>query len=279
MPELPEVEVLVRHLRPQLLGRRIESIEVRREKVIAPSTLATFSRTLRKAKFTSVGRRGKYILFALQVASNDAFVLLGHLGMTGRMFVAPRNAPEPKHAAVVLDLGKDKFIYQDTRYFGRLTLDTKPLKRLGPEPLSSKFDTAEFARRLKRSAQPIKIRLLDQSLIAGIGNIYASEALHLAGISPRLQARKLTNAQIEKLVAAIRAVLQKAIKAGSTIPLDWAGTQAKNKLLYFGSGKEGYVERLLVYDRAGKPCHNCSGQIRRITQAARSTYYCSRCQR
>lgn len=279
MPELPEVEVLVRHLRPRLSGQRIGQVEVRRAKVILPSKASSFASTLRGGKFVSVERRGKFILFRLRSIKRRDFLLLGHLGMTGRMFVVPKDAAEPKHAAVVLHLGKEKLVYQDTRYFGRLTLDTRPLERLGPEPLSRDFDISEFARRLKRSAQPIKIRLLDQSLVAGIGNIYASEALHLAGISPRMQAKRLSIGQIEKLAKAIRAVLKKAIAGGSTIPLDWAGARAKNEFFYFGPAQNYYVERLLVYDRAGKLCHGCGKQIRRITQAARSTYYCPSCQR
>ncbi len=276
MPELPEVEVLVRHLRQRLMGRKIQSVEIRREKVIRPTQVAAFKRALRGGTFTAIERRGKYILFTLQ--KKKELLLLGHLGMTGRMFVVPGSSAEPRHTAVVLGLGEEKFIYEDTRYFGRLTLDTKPLANLGPEPLSSEFDIAEFARRLKRSAQPIKLRLLDQSLIAGVGNIYASEALHLAAISPRTSARKLTLVQAKKLARAIRAVLETAIKAGSTIPLQWAGASDGNGLFYFGTDAEGYFERLAVYDRAGKPCSRCGKAIRRIIQAARSTYYCPGCQ-
>ena len=278
MPELPEVEVLVRYLRPRLKGQTIHSIDVRRERVIRPTLAAELKRRLVGTKFLSIERRGKYILFNLQSANRDDVYLLGHLGMSGRMFVVPAKSVEPKHAAVILYLGKQKFIYQDTRYFGRLTLDTSPLEGLGPEPLSDSLDTTEFARRLKRSTQAIKIRLLDQSLIAGVGNIYASEALYLAGISPRTPARKLSARQIEKLVHAIRTVLKRAIDCGSTVPLEWAGTADGNNLFYFGSGAEGYSERLGVYDRAGQLCTHCGKRIRRITQAARSTYYCPACQ-
>jgi formamidopyrimidine-DNA glycosylase len=277
MPELPEVEVLVRYLRAQLVGQTINSIDVRRERVIRPTRIATLKRTLIGARFVSVERRGKYILFTLRKARNE-LVLLGHLGMTGRMFVAPASFLNPKHAAVILHLRKQKFVYQDTRYFGRLTLDTTPLEVLGPEPLADDFDVAEFTRRLKRSTQPIKIRLMDQSLVAGVGNIYASEALHLARVSPRTPARKLTVAQIERLARAIRTVLQNAIKCGSTVPLEWAGARDGDNLFYFGTNAEGYSERLVVYDRAGQPCAHCGKRIRRITQAARSTYYCPSCQ-
>ena len=279
MPELPEVEVLVRYLGPELVGKRIQSVSVRREKVIRPTPVATLQRALKGAQFASVNRRGKYIAFALRDRHRREIVVLGHLGMSGRMFVAPVGLADPKHAAVILDLGKQKFIYQDTRYFGRFTLDTQPLDRLGPEPLADDFDISEFARRLKRSTQAIKVRLLDQSLVAGVGNIYASEALHRAGISPRTPSRKLTSKQIERLAQAIRAVLETAINAGGTIPLEWAGAAGGNNLFYFGAKAEGYVERLAVYDRAGQPCGQCGKGIRRLIQAARSTYYCPVCQR
>ncbi len=278
MPELPEVEVLVRHLRPQLLGKVIQSVAIRREKVIRPTPPATLKRSLSGAQFAAVERRGKYLVFTLRSKAGADLLLLGHLGMTGRMFVAPAKHTEPKHAAVILQLGSDKFIYQDTRYFGRLTLDTRPLQRLGPEPLGAGFNLAEFSRRLQRSTQPVKIRLLDQSLVAGVGNIYASEALHLARVSPRLSARKLTRPQLARLARAIRTVLRAAIRTGSTIPLAWAGAPGGDDLFYFGTGAEGYVERLTVYDRAGQPCLSCAKPIRRIIQAARSTYYCPGCQ-
>ena len=278
MPELPEVEVLVRHLRPQLVGNAIQSVEIRREKVIRPTRAATLKRSIVGTEFTAVERRGKYILFKLRSKARGDLLLLGHLGMSGRMYVAPAKYSEPKHTAVILHLGSQKLIYQDTRYFGRLTLDAGPLEQLGPEPLDVRFDLAEFTRRLQRSTQPVKIRLLDQSLIAGVGNIYASEALHLARISPRTPACRLSRAEIVKLARAIRTVLKTAIESGSTIPLEWAGTPEGNNLFYFGTGAEGYVERLAVYDRAGEPCITCSKPIRRITQAARSTYYCPGCQ-
>jgi formamidopyrimidine-DNA glycosylase len=134
---------------------------------------------------------------------------------------------------------------------------------------------------LRRSAQPVKVKLLDQSLVAGVGNIYASEALHRAGVSPRRAARKVTRAQAEQLHAGIREVLAEAIQFGSTIPLDWAGTGKRDGLFYYGQPPETstyYTERLRVYDRAGQPCGKCGAKIRRLVQAARSTFYCPACQ-
>ncbi len=202
--------------------------------------------------------------------------------MTGRMYLAGAKVPLPKHAAVVLNLGRENFIFEDTRYFGRLTFDTKSLERLGPEPLSSEFTAESFARALKSSSQAIKVKLLDQSMIAGVGNIYASEALFRAGLSPRLRARRLKKNQVERLWRAVREVLAEAIEGGSTVPLNFAGAEVRDGLFYFGRAPETpefYEERLRVYDRAGRPCPTCGTTIMRLVQAARSTFYCPHCQR
>ncbi|HKI70775.1 MAG TPA: bifunctional DNA-formamidopyrimidine glycosylase/DNA-(apurinic or apyrimidinic site) lyase [Verrucomicrobiae bacterium] len=283
MPELPEVEVLARYLAPLLKSKTIRAVEVRRLRVLRPVSEQKFTRALLGARFVGLVRRGKYLLFTLRRPRERAKVsLLGHLGMTGRMYLQPVSAPLAKHAAVVLSLGKTNFVFEDTRYFGRLTLETRSLETLGPEPLSDDFSADYFARALNRSAQPIKVKLLDQSLVPGVGNIYASEALFRAGISPRLRARKLTRERVERLRQSLRQVLAEAIQFGATIPLDWAGGSGKGRLFYYGQADRApdfHEERLLVYDRAGSPCSVCDTPIRRIVQAARSTFYCPRCQR
>ena len=208
--------------------------------------------------------------------------MVGHLGMTGRMYVLPGQERLPKHAAVVLNLGREKFVFEDTRYFGRLRLDRSALRRLGPEPLGVEFTAQGFAKALGRSRQAVKAKLLDQSLVAGVGNIYASEALFRAGVAPTLPARRLTRTQVRGLWRAVRAVLREAIAGGSTVPLDFAGKGAGDKLFYFGRAPgvpDYYEERLRVYDRAGRPCPACGTPIRRRVQAGRSTFYCQRCQR
>jgi formamidopyrimidine-DNA glycosylase len=278
MPEMPEVEVLVRHLRPRLCGKTIHSVKVYRARATRPTPAREFEKIVAGAKFKSLSRRGKYLLFEFQPKnSKKTFTVLGHLGMTGRMFTARKNGELPRHAAVVFDLGDRNFIYEDWRYFGRMTLDLSPIEALGPEPSDMTLDT--FEESLKRSRQPIKVKLLDQALIAGVGNIYASEALFRAGISPKRPANRLTLAQAKKLLRAIRDVLNDSIKAGSTFSLK-AMDGEPDALFYFDDGSESYYERRLrVYDRAGKPCLNCETNIVRITQAARSTYFCPRCQR
>jgi formamidopyrimidine-DNA glycosylase len=281
MPELPEVEILARHLRPLLCGRTIRGVEVRRQKVLQPTSVAKFKKNLRGAKFLGLTRRGKYLLFELRRKnSREKIILLGHLGMTGRMFLARKNEALPKHAAVILDLGAHHFVYEDTRYFGRMTLDLSSAEKLGREPLAGDFSPEIFARDLKRSRQPIKVKLLDQSLVAGIGNIYASEALYRAGISPRRAANRLTLRQVKKLWQAVRAVLVEAIENGSTVPLNFSAHKSDG-LYYYGSAAgaaDFYTERLRVYDRKGKPCLKCKTPIKRIVQGARSTFFCPHCQ-
>ena len=284
MPELPEVEVLARYLRPLLTGMTIRGVFVGRPKSVRPTSVRTFKAALTGATFKRLSRRGKYLLFNLHSNSRGgratSLDLLGHLGMTGRMFVAPKNEPVPKHAAVVLDLGRQQFIYEDTRYFGRMSLDLTPIKKLGPEPLDEAGCREEFVKSLRLSRQAIKVKLLDQRLVAGVGNIYASEALFRAGISPRRAANRLTSVQAVRLWRAICEVLAEAINGGSTVPLNF-GAGKSDGLYYFGRSPgsvDYYEERLRVYDRAGKPCVNCGSPIKRIVQGARSTYYCPRCQ-
>ena len=283
MPELPEVEVLVRHLAPLLLGRTVRSVCVRREKVVAPSAAGRFARALRGARFVGLSRRGKYLLFRLRAARRaEPLELVGHLGLTGRMYLLPARARLPKHAAVVLGLGREKFVFEDTRYFGRLTLERNAVERLGPEPLGAEFTAESLALGLGRSTQPIKVKLLDQAVVAGVGNIYASEALFRAGVAPTLPARRLKPAQVARLWRALREVLAEAIAGGSTVPLNFSGPGKRGGLFYFGrppGAPDFYQERLRVYGRAGRPCPECGTLIKRLVQAARSTFYCPRCQR
>jgi formamidopyrimidine-DNA glycosylase len=282
MPELPEVEVLVRHLAPLLKNKTVRAVSVRRPRVIRPTTEAELSRALKGKTFRQLTRRGKYLLFTLTGSRGTApCQLIGHLGMSGRMYLALKSAPLPKHAAVVLDLGKYNFVYEDTRYFGRFTLDTTGVDQLGPEALGPEFTVKYLVEALQYSGQPIKVKLLDQTLVAGVGNIYASESLFRAGISPRQPAKTLTHAQIKLLREAIRHVLNHAVRLGSTVKLNFNKNSGRDKLFYYGSWGEAnelYDERFMVYDRAGEPCRKCQTPIQRIVQAARSTFYCPQCQ-
>jgi formamidopyrimidine-DNA glycosylase len=283
VPELPEVEVLLRHLVPLLRERTIVGVQVRRGKTLAPTPIPVFTQALRGATFIGISRRGKYLLFSLRKPNqNLPLLLLGHLGMTGRMYLVPVTAPLAKHATVILNLGRENFVFEDTRYFGRLTLDLNALEKLGPEPLAKGFSAESLSKVLRRSEQAIKIKLLDQSVVAGVGNIYASEALFRARISPTKPARRVTAAEVQRLCQALRAVLREAILRGSTVPLNFAGTGKRDGLFYYGravGAPDSYQERLQVYDRAGSACPQCGALIKRKILAARSTYYCPRCQR
>lgn len=283
MPELPEVEVLVRHLRPLLRGKTIRAVQIRRERVIRPTAAVSLKRVLTGAKFVELSRRGKFLLFRLRPSRGKDYVtLVGHLGMTGRMFLLRAGQPLPKHAAVVLDLARGRFVYEDQRYFGRLTLDASSVARMGPEPLGKDFTPAKFAQALAGSTRAIKVKLLDQDLVAGVGNIYASEALFRAGIAPEQPAGQLDAGQIRALWKAIRGVLTEAIRLGSTIPLHHGPAAGRRDgLFYYGRAADApdyYEERLQVYDRVGQPCRRCKTAIQRIVQAARSTYFCRKCQ-
>lgn len=283
MPELPEVEVLVRHLAPLISGRTVREVNVRRESSLRGTGEKAFKQALTGARFTGLTRRGKYLLFELRPGGNPApFKMLGHLGMTGRMYLQPKGAVLARHAAVVLALGKKDFIFEDTRRFGRLTLDLTSIDALGPEPLSEDFTIDYFFDRLKRSAQPIKVKLLDQTLVAGVGNIYAGEALFRSGISPRRQARRLTRAKTTLLRENIRRVLSEAIELGSSIQLDFEGSRKNDGLFYYGgsdSRDDATVERFAVYGREAQPCPACATPIKRIVQGARSAFFCPNCQR
>jgi formamidopyrimidine-DNA glycosylase len=285
MPELPEVEVLVRHLRPRLLHQPVRSVAVRRARFIRPTSIAALRHAMVGASFSKIVRQGKYLVFTLyhpHPKRNGFVTVLAHLGMTGRIYLQPHRRALPRHAAVVMTLSSARLVFEDTRYFGRLTLDLSPLARLGPEPLSARFSIQQFTEALRRSQQPIKCRLLDQSVAAGVGNIYAAEALFLARINPTIPAARLTTAQIRALHRAIRAVLRAAIRYGSTVPLDWAGTGQRDGVFYYGrtdADRPGYQERLRVYDRAGQPCVRCGTHLQRIQQAGRGTFFRPRCQR
>jgi formamidopyrimidine-DNA glycosylase len=280
MPELPEVEVLVRHLAPLLRGRVVRAVEVRHPKVLRPTSPEGLATALMGARFLNVTRRAKFLVFELRPPRGEPLLLAGHLGMTGRMFIQPQPAPLPRHTVVAMELCRGRFVFEDARRFGRLTLGVAPLAALGPEPLGREFSVDRLAADLRRSRQAIKVKLLDQTLVAGVGNIYASEALFLAGVSPRRRACSLTRAEVMRLHSAVRRVLREAIRFGSTLPLDFAGQAGGDGLFYYGNGEPAsrYEERLRVYDRAGQPCRRCRTPIRRLIQAARSTFFCPRCQ-
>lgn len=268
-----------------MVGRTIRQITILRAKTCRPDTPACLQKTLVGRRIERLDRRAKYLVFNLNPRPSETAPprLLAHLGMTGRLFVQPTDVPLPGHTAAVLRLDRGQLVFQDTRYFGRLTLDTTPLDRLGPEPLGIHFTPAALATALGSSRQAVKVRLLDQRAIAGLGNIYASEALFLARIHPERPAGQLHPKEIAALHRSIQTVLSQAITVGSTVPLNWSGSTKTDRLFYYGRHPDApgsYEERLRVYDRAGAPCsrRRCPGTIRRILQAGRSTFLCPQCQ-
>jgi len=278
LPELPEVEVLVQHLASHVIGRKIRHVEVRDRRSILPTRPDLFKQTLNNASFLNVTRRGKYLIFTVR-KDRHSFPLIGHLGMTGRIYLAARQTILRQHSTLVFGLGHEKMVFEDMRRFGRMGLDASLLDGLGVEPLDREFTENKLGLALARSRQPIKVILLDQSIVAGIGNIYASEALFRAGVHPGCPAHSLGQPAIKRLRNSIRRVLREAIRFGSTVPLSFG--DSTDGLFYFGqrgNPASHYEERLRVYNRHGKPCVQCGCRILRIVQAARSTYFCPQCQ-
>lgn len=288
MPELPEVETVRRGLEPVLVGNGFARVEQRRPNLRFPFP-KRFVERLEGRKVEALDRRAKYLLARL----DDGEVLVMHLGMTGR-FTIDRDADAksehqrkiPKHEHIVFHLTDGTAIrYADTRRFGLMDLipaatlnDHALFKGLGVEPLGGELTSEWFAQKLKGKATPIKAALLDQRLIAGIGNIYACEALHRAGISPQRLAGTLATQsgkptkKTSALVDAIKSVLVSAIKAGGSSLRDYRGAD----------GKLGrFQHSFKVYGREGKPCRKtgCGGTIARIVQSGRSTFHCPTCQK
>lgn len=274
MPELPEVEHVVRALRPHVVGRRILAAELKLKRISPEVSRAKFDRQLKNVKINAVGRRGKYILFELESGG----LLTTHLRMTGK-FVALRADDElPPYAHVVFYLDDEKrLVFCDMRQFGRMRLVAnasklpKELLALAPEPLSDEFTEEYFLNTVKRAKRSLKTLLLDQTRILGLGNIYAVEALFLAGIHPLKQAHTLSKPRAQKLYHAIRQTLKEAIDTGSTLKIDLSDGQA----FYIGTAERFWR----VYEREGEPCVNCGTSIKRIAHGGRSTYFCPKCQK
>ncbi len=293
MPELPEVETVMRGLKPVLEGRRIETVTLRRGGLRFPFPEG-FAERLAGRRVSGLWRRAKYILAGLEGGD----LLLIHLGMTGRFTVfsgqgarnlgefyfetAAGEAGEGPHDHVVLTLDDGtRVVYTDPRRFGMMDLlaerdaqSHKLLGGIGPEPLGNAFDAAYLAERFRGKAAPLKAALLDQRVVAGLGNIYVCEALHRAGLSPRRKAKTLVrkrghDPRLDELVAHIREILNEAILAGGSTLQDFAHTD----------GAPGaFQQRFLVYDREGQPCTRCGAVIERLVQSGRSTFYCRNCQ-
>jgi formamidopyrimidine-DNA glycosylase len=275
MPELPEVETVRRGLALKMSGRRIVKAELRRPDLRRPFPPALADR-LDGARIGALGRRGKYILIELD---SDGLLLV-HLGMSGRVTAGAAGVPDALHDHVVLRLDDGTVIrFNDPRRFGLLDYLKRGeesrhplLAALGPEPLGAQFDGAYLAAALAGKMTPIKSALLDQRIVAGLGNIYVCEALFRAGISPRRLAASIGRGRAERLVGGIRSVLTEAIEAGGSSLRDYV--QADGELGYF-------QHRWAVYGHEGDPCPgcDCDSGVRRIAQSGRSTFFCAKRQR
>jgi formamidopyrimidine-DNA glycosylase len=275
MPELPEVETVRRGLALRMSGRQIVRAELRRPDLRRPFP-PDLGERLEGARIGELSRRGKYILIEL----DDSGTLLLHLGMSGRITAGSGNEPAEKHDHVVLTLDDGTVVrFNDTRRFGTLDYIVRGreaahplLEALGPEPLEPGFDGAYLSRALAGKLTPIKSALLDQKIVAGLGNIYVCEALYRAGISPRRLAATVGAVRAARLAAAVREVLDEAIAAGVSSLRDYV--QANGELGYF-------QHRWAVYGKEGEPCPGCTCAegVRRITQAGRSTFFCGKRQR
>jgi formamidopyrimidine-DNA glycosylase len=270
MPELPEVESTRRGIEREADGRRILELRIYDHRLRWPIEVAMPAQ-LAGQRIVSVGRRAKYLLLRLERGT----VIL-HLGMSGSLRILPGQTPRLKHDQFDLLIESGQSLrFNDPRRFGSLHYSTedpeqhKLLRSLAPEPLEAKFDAEYLHRITRRRRAAIKQVLMNGRLVTGVGNIYASEALFRARISPRRGARRLSLADCARLVRSVRATLNAAIRAGGTTLRDYVGTD----------GDPGYFrQRLYVYERAGRRCRVCATAIRRIKQGQRSTYYCPSCQ-
>ena len=274
MPELPEVETVRRGLSEAILNKSIEGVVVRRRDLRRP-ILRSFARRVLGRAVRTIDRRGKYLLLNL----SDESVVIIHLGMSGRLVVGWNGEPE-RHDHVILTLSDGMTVkFNDPRRFGSIDITTRQgllghqiIRSLGVEPLTEAFNEDWLSHRLLGRQGPIKNLLMDQSIVAGLGNIYVCESLFLAGISPRRAGANIRGVRAKRLVGSIRQVLTEAIEAGGSSLQDYV--QASGELGYF-------QHRFKVYNREGRPCLNCPppSRIIRLVQANRSTFFCSGCQR
>ena len=271
MPELPEVETTRRGVDPHVVGRKIVTLTVHEPRLRwrVPDTLAA---AVNGQLVRQTGRRAKYLLFRLESGT-----LLLHLGMSGSLRVLPADTPRiaHDHFDMLLDSGVT-LRFNDPRRFGSLHYTTSDpnehplLVHLAPEPLDDAFDADYLWRITRKRKVAIKQLLMNSSLVVGVGNIYASEALFRARIRPRRQARSLKREEVVRLARAVRTVLKMAIKVGGTTLRDYVGAD----------GNPGYFrQKLFVYERDGRPCRVCGGPVKHFTQGQRSTYYCPVCQK
>jgi formamidopyrimidine-DNA glycosylase len=264
MPELPEVETIARKLKPELTGKTIIDADLRWSRTLASPSVKKFKEQIKGQKILRVGRRAKYLDISL-----SEFNMLVHLRMSGDLFMRESKFEPEKHDRLILKLtGGKSLVFNDTRKFGRVWLTANPenvLGKLGPEPLSRGFTSQWLHTALHNRHRQLKPLLLDQTFLAGLGNIYTDEALHIAKLHPLAASDSLTAEQSRALQAAVRTVLKEGIRRNGA-SIDW---------VYRGGEFQNHFR---VYDREGKPCPVCGTKIERIIVGQRSTHYCPNCQ-
>lgn len=272
MPELPEVETIRRTLNQHVLNLKIDEVILRWTGAVSGYDDLPFEKVVKGLRIHSIERRGKYLLMTLE----DGWSLIAHMRMTGRLnYYSTSHEPE-KHTHVVLKLSKGELHFTDTRKFGRLQLvrtgerlELPSLKRLGPEPLEEGFTHQELGRKLVHRKVALKIALLDQTVVAGLGNIYVDESLFQAGLSPVRMANSLTEDELTCLHHSIRSVLQAGVDAQGTSFRDYRDANGE---------KGAFQEALKVYGRAGEACTKCGQPLDKTRLGGRTTVFCKNCQ-
>jgi formamidopyrimidine-DNA glycosylase len=271
LPELPEVETIRRGLEAGVRGRRVVKVAVLSPRAVGGAAQC-FAAALAGERVASLGRRGKYLLFGL----DGGGAMVGHLRMTGRLRLVRAGDPVAPHTRLVWSLsGGRELRFEDVRQFGRFWYVApgedlpRGLRELGPEPLGEEFRAEHLARRLVGRRAPLKALLLDQRVVAGLGNIYVDEALFRARLAPTRPAGGLAAEELERLCAAIRHVLEDALRRGGTTLRDYQDARGR---------PGGYGECLMVYGRQGQPCRACGAEVVKVRVAGRGTHLCPRCQ-
>ena len=274
MPELPEVEAFGRWLLPQVRGQCIDTVEVLKPRLVRPVSVFAFQQAVEGVRIQEIRRRGKCLLWDCVRPSGEAELLVTHLGMTGSWRMLPGHGPLPRHAAVVLGIGEQRVVLEDPRQFGHLRLGNAAVPELGPEPLDPCFTPELLGKALAHGRRPIKVCLMDPSRLAGVGNLYASEALFLAGIDPTTPVHQLGFEAIGRLHAVLRTLLESAVER------NLQALRSDRSMLYQQQGvsEDPSEGGLWVYDREGQPCFRCGASIVRCMQSGRSTFQCPQCQ-
>lgn len=273
MPELPEVETVKENLKKRLINTKINDVKVLYNNIIAYPDTNTFEKTLKNKKVKDITRRGKFIIFDL-----EDYYLLSHLRMEGKYFIKNKNDQINKHEHVIFNLDNNQELrYMDTRKFGKMFLIQKenidtigPLKELGLEPFDKNLTSNYLKEKIKNKIIPIKTALLDQSIIAGIGNIYADEILFLSHVNPLKKSNTLKEKELNNIIKSTKEVLNKAIAKGGTTIHTYTSVDGI---------KGTYQDSLFVHNKEKELCKVCQTQIKKIKVGGRGTYYCPHCQK